>query len=146
MSNKVDKEGEEVVHSYGYYMLPSVFTKIASNRKLIFGGWCLIGYIGQFLLIVMCINDYSDGDRHIPCGGHTSADATTVFDTPLLILAIYHLIEWVRVIIFAVCVLIGSNLMIIWYITTPNAIFGLICYIWAHVVRFSDEGKDCANM
>lgn len=68
MSSKVNNGDEPVVHPYSYYMLPSVFTKIASNRKLIFGIWALIGYIGQFLLIVMCINDYSDGDRNIACG------------------------------------------------------------------------------
>ena len=61
-------------------------------------------------------------------------------------MAIYHLIEWVRIIVFAVCVVIGANLMIIWYITTPNAIFGLVCYIIAHVVRFSEDGKACADI
>ena len=130
-------------------MLPSNFTKIASNRKAIFGTWALFFYIGQFLLIVLCINDYSDGTRELDCGGYSNSEdknPTEVYDTALLLLAIYHLIEWVRVIIFAVCVVIGANLMIVWYITTPNAIFGIICYIIAHVHRFNAAGKACASV
>ena len=95
----------------------------------------------------MCINGYSDGERHIPCGGYPKdgKQPTSVYDGAHLLLSIYHLIEWARVIIFAVCVVIGANLMIIWYITAPNAIFGIICYIFAHVSRFSEAGKDCAE-
>ena len=141
-----DKD-DVAVHSWGWYMLPSNLTKITSNRKAIFGTWSLITYIGQFLLIVMCINDYSDGDRFISCGSYPKEgeSATVVYDNALLLLAIYHLIEWVRVIVFAVCVIIGANLMIIWYITIPNAIFGIVAYIIAHVARFGEAGKDCAD-
>ena len=35
--------------------------------------------------------------------------------------------------------------MIVWYITTPNAIFGIIAYIFAHTNRFGEAGKDCAD-
>ena len=35
--------------------------------------------------------------------------------------------------------------MLIWYITIPNALFGIACYIFAHTVRFSEAGKDCAS-
>ena len=144
MSN--EKEDQEEVKGWTYYFAPSNMTKIVSNRKAIFGTWSLVTYIGQFLLIVMCINDYSDGERHIPCGGYPSdgKQPTDVFDKALMLLSIYHLIEWVRVIVFAVCVVIGANLMLIWYVTLPNAIFGLVCYIIAHMVRLSSEGKDCA--
>ena len=140
-----DKVSE--VQSWGHYMAPSNMTKITSNRKAIFGTWCLITYIGQFLLIVMCINDYSDGDRHIKCGSYPKdgKGPTAVYDTALLVLAIYHLIEWVRVIVFAVCVIIGANLMIIWYITIPNAVFGIVAYIIANVARFGEDGQDCAD-
>ena len=69
-----------------------------------------------------------------------------MYDTALLLLAVYHLIEWVRVIVFAVCVIIGANLMIIWYITVPNAIFGLVAYIIAHTVRFSEAGNACSEV
>ena len=65
-----DKNEENVVHGWCYYMKPATMTKIISNRKAIFGIWSLITYIGQFLLIVMVINDYSDGERHIPCAGY----------------------------------------------------------------------------
>jgi hypothetical protein len=57
----------EEVHNFRFYSRPDNMAKIIGNRKLIFGTWGLIGYIGQFILIVSVINVYSDFDRFIPC-------------------------------------------------------------------------------
>ena len=69
-----------------------------------------------------------------------------VYDNAILLLAIYHLIEWVRIIVFAVCVLIGANLMIIYYITAINIPFGIAAYCFAHYQRFNEAGKACADV
>lgn len=52
-------------HNFWFYSRPDNFSKIIGNRKLIFGSWGLLGYIGQFLLIVSGLNVYSDQDRFI---------------------------------------------------------------------------------
>ena len=84
--------------------------KIIGNRKLIFGTWGLIGYIGQFILIVSVINVYSDKDRFNSCGIKelkTQEDNAAVYDMALRLLGAYHIIEWVRMTIFLVTLLLG---------------------------------------
>lgn len=70
----------EEVHNFRFYSRPDNMAKIIGNRKLIFGTWGLIGYIGQFILIVSVINVYSDFDRFIPCTGD---DGSQIFPEEL---------------------------------------------------------------
>ena len=128
---------------FSYYLKPENFTKIVSNTKKIFGIWVLIGYIGHFFLIIIGINLYSDGDRLKACGGAKydgEESSSEVYDMAFILLIIYHLIEWARIIVFGVCVLIGANIMIIYYITSPNTLFGIAAYCYAHYKRFNETG------
>ena len=124
--------------------------KIIGNRKLIFGSWGLIGYVGQFILIVAVINVYSDDDRLIPCGipGVDTLDGTGqqgVYDGALRVLGAYHIIEWVRFVIFMITLLLGQNLMHLWYALALNVPFGIAAYIYAHVARYNSNGVTCAS-
>jgi hypothetical protein len=122
--------------------------KIIGNRKLIFGTWGLIGYIGQFILIVAVINVYSDRDRFLSCGIadlKTPDDNAAVYDMALRLLGAYHIIEWVRMTIFLVTLLLGQNFLPIWYFTSLNTLYGIAVYIYVHVIRFSGNGKECAE-
>ena len=69
-----------------------------------------------------------------------------VYDSALLLLAIYHLIEWVRIIIFLVAVFLGANMVKIYYILYLNTLFGLAAYITAHVYRFGGDGPNCTDL
>ena len=60
-------------------------------------------------------------------------------------LACYHMIEWVRIIVLAVIVIIGANLMIAYQVLSLNAIFGVVAFIIAHASRFSSQGQDCVD-
>ena len=136
------------VHNFKFYSKPENMAKIIGNRKLIFGTWGLIGYIGQFVLIVSVINVYSDKDRFLSCGIadlKTPADNAAVYDMALRLLGAYHIIEWVRMTIFLVTLLLGQNFMPIWYFTSLNTLYGIAVYIYVHVTRFSGNGKECAE-
>ena len=136
------------VHNFKFYSKPENMAKIIGNRKLIFGTWGLIGYIGQFILIVSVINVYSDKDRFLSCGIadlKTPADNAAVYDMALRLLGAYHIIEWVRMTIFLVTLLLGQNFMPIWYFTSLNTLYGIAVYIYVHVIRFSGDGKECAE-
>lgn len=63
---------------------------------------------------------------------------------PLVLLAIYHIIEWLRTTVLLTVILIGVNWAIIWYITSINTLYGLICYAFVHMVYFDEEGEACA--
>lgn len=145
MENKqLEVEVQPSTHSYWHYMMPANFSKIISHSKAIFGIHTLIGYIGYFFLIVIGINLYSDHDRFKKCGGALfdgDEASSEVYDMAIMLLVIHHIIEWVRVIIFGVCVIIGANLMIVWYATSINTLFGIIVYCHAHAKRFNAEGR-----
>lgn len=70
---------------------------------------------------------------------------TELYDMPLRLLGAYHIIEWVRMVVFLVTLLLGQNFLGFWYLTTINTLFGIAVYITVHVVRFSGNGKECAE-
>ena len=136
------------VHDFKFYSRSENMAKIIGNRKLIFGTWGLIGYIGQFILIVSVINVYSDKDRFLSCGIRdlkTPEDNAAVYDMALRLLGAYHIIEWVRMTIFLVTLLLGTNFLPVWYATSLNTLYGIAAYIYCHVTRFSGYGKECAE-
>ena len=139
----------EEPHNFRFYSRPENMAKIIGNKKLIWGTWGLIGYIGQFILIVSVINVYSDNDRFLTCKIDelgTDPDAqSAVYDTSLRMLASYHIIEWFRMTIFLVTLLLGQNFMPIWYFLSLNTLFGIAAYIHTHVTIFSGYGKACAD-
>lgn len=123
-------------------------TKIMGNRKKIFASYGLIGYIGHFFLIVSALNLYSDGDRFISCGTSTAEgreESSAVYDTALMLLSIYHIIEWARFTIMLTAIFVGVNLMIFWYILGLNSLFGFAAYIACHYYRLNADGKACAE-
>ena len=138
----------EEEHNFRFYARPANYAKIIGNMKLIYGIWGFIAYIGQFFLIITAINLYSDGDRYLSCkpewrrGDERNSE---VYDTALVLLASYHLVEWVRVILFLVTLILGTNLLHVWYITSINTLFGIAAYCYAHSARYSDDGKACAE-
>ncbi len=139
---------DEGPHDFKFYSRSENMAKIIGNRKLIFGTWGLIGYIGQFILIVAVINVYSDHDRFNNCGIKELVGdeaQAEVYDMALRLLGAYHIIEWVRMTIFLVTLLLGQNFMPLWYLTSLNTLFGIAAYIHAHVIRYSGHGKECAE-
>ena len=63
----------------------------------------------------------------------------------LRLLASYHIIEWVRMVIFLTTLLLGQNFLPLWYITSLNTLFGIAAYIYCHVVRYSGNGLACSG-
>jgi|EP00353_Schmidingerella_taraikaensis_P002579 hypothetical protein len=151
----VEKEQEEdrpplpEAHSpWKTYLRPYWLTLILNNTKLIFGLVIGVQYLAQFIGAVACINLYSDVDRLKPCSltgeladGEKSSE---VFDMPLMLMAVYHIIEWIRTTVLLTVILIGVNWAIFWYATSLNTLFGLIVYAFAHMAYFDEQGEMCA--
>ena len=130
-------------------MSPSWLTLILNNTKLIFGLLGLFWYLGQFIGAVATINLYSDIERLKPCAlTGDLADpykAAEVFDLPFLLLAIYHIIEWLRATLLLTVIMIGVNWTIVWYITSINSLFGMIVYAFVHMAYFDESGELCGE-
>ena len=123
---------------------------LLNQTKIIYGFTITFYYLLMFIGSVACVNLYSDADRLLPCATTgklaNPEEATKVFDTPLLILAIWHIIEWIRTTVLLTVVCIGVNWTVIWYATMPNSIFGIVAYAIVHMVYFSEDGKLCKEV
>lgn len=125
----------EVEHNFRYYASPDNFCRIIQNRKTIFGIYGLIVYLGTFFLIIIGLNLYCDHERFISCnkdwknGDIRNSD---VYNDSLKLVIIFHLIEWARVIMFLITIILGQNLIRLWYYTSLNTIFGIVAYVYVH--------------
>jgi hypothetical protein len=89
---------------------------------------------------------YSDEDRFVSCNipGLTDRDEISkVYDTSLQLLGSYHIIEWVRMTLFLITLLLGQNFMLIWYVLGLNSLYGIATYIHVHATYFSGNGLQC---
>jgi len=131
------------------YLKPQWLTILLSKNKCIYGLAITFWYLANFIGCVAVINLYSDKDRLIPCDvtGKLAvpSEASKVYDLPLLMLALWHIIEWIRTTVLLSVVCIGVNWVSIWYITMPNTLFGLVTYAIVHMSYFSEDGKICAD-
>ena len=115
-------------------------------RFWLFGINIVIYYLLQLAACIAITNFYSDTDRFYSCridNYRKPLDAAAVFDKPLLVLAIYHLVEWIRTTILLATICMGSAmswLMWPWYFTVFNTLFGLGATINAMAVLSSKEG------
>lgn len=107
-------------------------------------------YLAQFIGAVATINLYSDGDRLFKCAetGTLSdpEESSKVYDFPLLMIAIYHIIEWLRTTLLLTVSCIGINWSLGWYVTMPNTLYGIVAYAIVHMAYFSDDGKACKDV
>lgn len=151
MSNQnIDRAPEpEEEHNFIYYCKPDNFCRIIQNRKVIFGTYGLVVYLGTFFLIIIGLNLYSDNERFRKCkpewNGEWDIRNSDVYNDSLKLVLCFHLIEWARIIMFLITIILGQNLMRVWYYTSLNTIFGIIAYIYCHVQRFNDDGKLCKD-
>ena len=68
-----------------------------------------------------------------------------VYDNVLLLLAIYHIVEWLKTTIVLTVVFVGINLMWIYVFLILNTLFGILVIIQTIWVRFSEDGEACAE-
>ena len=149
-----DKEDERIPlpeeqSSWKVYMKPHYLTILISNNKLIYGFSITIWDLAQFIGCVAVVTLYSDKDRLIPCDvtGKLAdpEEASKVYDLPLVMLAIWHIIEWIRTTVLLSVVCIGVNWLQVWYMTCFNTLFGIVVYALVHMSYFSEDGKTCSE-
>ena len=149
-----DKEDEKIPpppenSPWKVYLQGKYLTTLLNKNMLIYGISIGLWYLANFVGAVAVINLYSDKDRLIPCDvtGTLAVpdEASKIFDLPLLMLALWHMIEWIRTTVLLSVVLIGVDWMFVWYLTMPNTLFGLVTYAIVHMSYFSDDGKLCRD-
>lgn len=154
-NTKKDEEEEEdqkpelpaVQSPWKVYLKPYWLSILLNKNKLLYGLVVTFWYLAQFIGCVAVVNLYSDVDRNIPCAKTGKLadpeEASKVFDLPFLLLAIFHIIEWIRTTVLLTVVCIGVNWVIFWYVTIPNTLYGLITYAFVHMAYFDEDGEAC---
>jgi hypothetical protein len=71
--------------------------------------------------------------------------ASKVYDVAIALAAIFHMIEWLRQTVFLTSALVNVNLVPLFYALSINIPFGFIAMLVAIGVRFSADGRDCAE-
>lgn len=95
-------------------------------------------------LVWMCygVDVYASYERHIPCGSSlTKDDASSVYDTWILLCIIFHMIEWIRQTIFATSALVGVNLVGVYYVLYIIVPFGVIVMLGGAIAGFGSEAS-----
>jgi len=146
-----DKTEEEKViyeeHPWPHYFGTTEVTKIIHKKFKCFSALIGIYYLVQFVCCVATASYYSDYERYNRCdymGDKSLEEYTAVYDRPLLLLFVFHILEWLRTTTLLTSVCIGVNLVHVWYITILNSFFGLGVYIYVHTVRYNIDGVACA--
>ena len=144
-----DGEAKRVFEKEGWmvYFEPAQARTLITKRWVKFSSFVGIYYMLQLTGCIGVVNFYSDVDRFTACTpGQAPLDAASVFDVPLLLFAIYHLIEWIKTTLLLSVACVGLPLMHVYYVLGLNTLYGCIAAIWTAIVVFSDEGSACAEV
>ena len=68
-----------------------------------------------------------------------------VYDLPILLMSIYHLIEWIKTTLVLTVTCVGINLMWLYYPLVLNTIYGIIAVIITMITLFGEDGDACRN-
>ena len=108
------------------------------------GGFC---YCYHFTWTVAGVDNYCDGSRNYQCvkdipGGEESS---AIYDLGIALVAIFHMIEWLRQTVFLTTALVNVNLMPLYYFLSINVPFGFVAMIIGLGFRFGTNGALCAE-
>ena len=151
---KVVQEEEEEeepameVQPFGFYLKPEASYKIISNRWGLFTALGGFTYWYHFAWTVAGVDNYCDITRLNQCTADSIGDgekASGVYDLAIGLVAIFHMIEWLRQTVFLTTALVNVNLMPLYYILSINVPFGFIAMLIGIGVRFGTAGKECAE-
>lgn len=70
--------------------------------------------------------------------------SSSVYDTAIALVTIFHMIEWLRQTVFLTSSLVNVNLVPLFYVLSINIPFGFIAMLVGLVSRYSEDGEDCA--
>merc|ERR1711927_20298 len=108
-------------------------------------------YIVQFGLALCAANMMGHISRDYNCGiNYDDEDgllprSRSVFDTALLLMGMWHIIEWFRTIMLLTVTCMGyTTVMYVYNFLFINCLFGIVAGIYAMTARFGAAGQECA--
>ena len=120
-----------------FYLAPSVMHEIVAKDTVwpLFTVISLIPYIFHLIMTIWGVDQYAHYKRLWQCGDATTPEmAEALFSTPIALVCIYHMIEWIKWTIFLTSTLVGVNLMIVFVFLD---IVGILYGIAATIIGFA---------
>ena len=137
------------MQGFNYYLKPAVTYKIVTTRWGLFTILSACCYLYELVWTIAGVNNYTDITRTFPCGTVASKAvknldpkevvkaASAVYDTPILLITVWHMIEWLRWTAFLTTALVDANLIPVFYGLSLAIPYGFIVCIVAIAGRFS---------
>ena len=102
-------------------------------------------YLYHLIFTIAGVNNFSDITRNTLCGSaNTAEEASSIMDLALGMTTVFHMIEWLRWLIFCTSATVGVNLIPIYYgISLFSIPFGIISMLVAIGTRFGGA-SECA--
>ena len=92
------------------------------------------------------VDKFGHYTRVFPCtGAETPEKAEEVYDMAIMLVTVFHIIEWARQTVFVITTLIGTNMVKIYYYFSVNVVYGVIALIIGIITGFTSE-EDCQNV
>ena len=143
---KVKEVKEYNPEPFSFYLKTEHVTKILTANYVKFGLGFLVCYGITFTLMIRGVSSYSEIGDNMLCGGlQTIEEAEAVFDNAILIITIYHLIEWLRWAILITVCFIGHDLIPIWYLTSVNTLFGVGAHVYG-IMTYTGADANCIEV
>ena len=114
-------------------------------------------YLYEIIWTISGVNNYTDITRQKLCGSLVAkfaanptskealAAASAVYDTPILLVTYWHMIEWIRWTTLLTVALVDANLIAFFYFLGLVIPYGFIISIVAFVMRSSGDLSECAK-
>ena len=120
--------------------------EILQKRWFIFFLMVSVVYSYHFISIITGMNQFVHYTRFIGCGTAVGEgkfkEASALFDTPLFIVLVFHIIEWVRQTILITVILVGVKWIPAYFILTINLPFGIIACLYGAISGLT-AAADC---
>ena len=124
--------------------MPENMDVILQKRWGLFFLLSSVVYSYHFVSIIMGMNQYVHWNRFQPCNGAVGlVEASAVLDAPIMVVLLFHIVEWVRQTILITVILVGVKWLPAYHFLTVNALFGLIASMWGIIAGFT--AGDCSE-
>lgn len=152
MDNQVAEEKEETLEkeeappeTLKEFLMPENTYEILQKRWVLFTLFCFVIYSYHFTMCIYGVDMFCHYTRFLPCGGNKETDYalnSAVLDSWILVVTIFHMIEWIRQWVFITTVLVGINWVSIYYALSVNIPYGLLVALISAIMGFT-AGSDC---
>lgn len=137
-----EDEAPEAAKEFKFYCERENMHEILQKRWGLFFLLHSVVYSYHFLSIIIGMDKYVHYSRFTGCAGTVDfKGASEVFDGALLIVLIFHIIEWIRQTVMLTTILVGVKWLLVYNLLSLNLLFGLVACIIGFATGFGADAS-----